>query len=438
MSLNYKIISHSFLLLSLSLLLFLTFVSNCLPINGDSAAYNQQIEDINLHERTVHWGYITVGILFTRMLPFPIDLSMNILATLLGATGISATFLICYKLTEDVLASYFSAALLLSSKTFFENSIFTDVYQAQTVFIMLALVFWLYQKSDLLSAMFYLVAQLMNPITVVTIPLFFLISFSYKRILKCTFYILPLYIIFLYIYWNDLWYSPRGVLGTASYGIYNYFPFFWRLRDTLYHILCDFHFIIVFAVIGGVWILFSRNHVHMKFLGLITVVFMGLISCMPDNKFAKMQVFFPWLSITGGIFIVRLKNILSLKCKSLFILLIIIAIFSMCSICKSAYDVFQNKISNKQFKILCKDINNTVKNDYFIVSDWSRSLLYEHYNFHRIYTEKTFYPSKRGFEDVVLNKNLWVLDKNTKTFIKEKFDIQLQEVQLNSGIIWSN
>ncbi len=434
---KYKIVFHSLVLATASFALFLSFVSNCLPINGDSAAYNQQIEDMNLHERTVHWGYIAVGILFTRMLPFPIDLSMNILAALLGAVGVSLTFLICYKLTNDVLAGYFSAAILLSSKTFFENSVFTDVYQAQTVFIMLALVFWLYQKSDILAAMFFLVAQLMNPITVVTIPLIFLSSFSYKRILKCIFYTLPLYTIFLYIYWHDLWYSPRGVLGTTSYGIYNYFPFFWRLRDTLYHTLYDFHFIVVFAVIGGVWILFSRNHVHMKFLGLITVVFTGLISCMPDNKFAKMQVFFPWLSITGGILAANLKNIASLMGKSLHLILFIIIVISpLFSICKTASDVFQNKISNKQFKMLCKDVNNAVKNDYFIVGDWSRSLLYERYNFHRIYTEKTFYPSKRGFEDIVLNKNICVLDQRTKDLIHKKFNIHLKEVKLREGIVW--
>ncbi len=432
---KYKIISHSFLLFTLSLLLFLTFVSDCLPINGDSAAYNQQIEDMNLHERTVHWGYIAVGILFTRMMPLPIDLSMNILAALLSAVGISATFLICYKLTEDVLASYFSAGILLSSKTFFENSVFTDVYQAQTVFILLAILFWLYQKSDLLTAVFFLVAQLMNPITVVTIPLFFLRYFSYKRILKCIFYILPLYIIFLYIYWNDLWYSPRGVLGTTSYGIYNYFPFFWRLRDTLYHILYDFNYIIIFVIIGGLWMLLLKNYLFYKYLGLLSVMFIGLISCMPDNKFAKMQVFFPWLSITGGILVINLRNISSLKDKSKYIniTLFIIVIFS---IYKSTCGVYKDKISNELFKSLCENVNKMTHKDYLIAGDWSSCLLYERYNFHRIYTEKTFYPTKHGFEDAVVNKNICVLDQRTKDLIHKKFNIHLKEVKLREGVVW--
>lgn len=436
MSSKYKIIFHSTILFVLSVTLFLSFVSNCLPINGDAAAYNQQIEDINLSERTVHWGFIAVGILFTRMLPFPVDLSMNVFAALLGAIGISATFLICYKLTNDVLASYFSAAIPLSSKTFFGNSIFTDIYQAQTVFILLAVLFWLYQKNDLLVVLFFLVAQLMNPFTVVTTPLVFLGSFSYKRMMKLILYILPFYTAFLYVYWNDLWYSPRGVLGTTSYGIYNYFSFFWRLKDTLYHILYDFnYFIILFVIIGVMWMLLLRNYLFYKYLGLISVVFIGLISCMPDNKFAKMQVFFPWLSITGGILVVNLRNISSLKGKSKYIIIpfFIIVIFS---IYKSTCGIYKDKISNELFKSLCENVNKMINKDYLIAGDWSSCLLYERYNFHRIYTKKTFYPTKHGFEYAVVNKNICVLDQRTKDLIYKKFNIHLKDVKLDGGIVW--
>ncbi len=477
-----KIGFHTLLVFALSAALFVAFTADCLPIDGDSAAYIQQIEDGNLGERTTHWGFVACGIVFTRMTPLSVGLSMNVFASALGAIGIAATFLIGCKLAQDVRAGYLSAALLFSSGTFFGNSVFTNVYQAQAVFILLALLFWLYQKSDVLAALFFLLAQLMNPISVAVVPLFFIRAFPpqnplsgappkdgrqdasltsrgwphlwkipcsyvlkevmdvpYKRIARLALASAPLYAIFLYVSWDDFWYSSRGVLGVTRYGIYHHFPFFWRLKDTLYHVSYDFHAMGIFFIFGGLWLLFSRNYARIKFLGIIGIVFLALVFCIPDNQFPKMQAWLPWLSLVGGVLITGRGNAaVSWRKPAYSILLVIFSICFILSLSRNMGDAYNKKTSNARYKALCKNVNSLIGEDVYVVGDWGRCMLYRHYNAGTIPAERVLDPTNPGFEAAIQGKHICVLDAPTRDFIRDKFKSRFQEVRLDSGIVWFN
>lgn len=434
---KYKLQIDAGIIFIASLTIFLSLTTNCLPINGDATAYNQQVEELDLSQRTVHWGFMAVGILFTSIIPFPVDLSMNILAAILGAVGTSATFLICYKLTNDKTSSYLSSVILISSSTFFENSIFINIYHAQTIFILLSVTLWIYKKNDIVAFMMILIAQLINPTSIVALPLYFLSSLTFRRILNFILYVIPIYVIFLFLNKTDFFYSPRGVFAVTNHNIYNYYPFFWRLKDTMYHLTYDFNYTIIFLTIGIGYFIYLRNYTYYKYILIGIILFTGLIYCMPDNWYPKIQVFFPWLAVCGGIIIAEVRN--KLKYRILyFILSGLLCLALTFSVYKCICYVNNKRVLNNQFKEFCINLNKRNKNDIVVVSDWGKSLIYERYNFNKIYTESTSSPIRNNFESVIMNNDFCVIDKETKLLIEKKYEVDFEVKIYNNKKVWFN
>lgn len=435
--LKYKLQTHVGIIFIISLVIFVSFTTNCLPINGDAAAYNQQIEEFDLSQRTVHWGFIAVGMFFTSIVPVSVDLSMNILAVILGAIGTSATFLICHKLTNDKISSYLSVVILILSNTFFENSVFINIYHAQTIFILLSVSIWIYKKSDIAASVMILIAQLINPTSVVALPLYFLSSLTFKRILNLILYTIPVYLIFLFLNKTDFFYSPRGVFAVTSHNIYNYYPFFWRFKDTLYHLTYDFNYIIIFVIVGIGYLLYLRNYAYYKYILIGLILFIGLIYFMPDNWYPKMQVIFPWLAVCGGIIIAEIRK--KLKYKTLYFILsglfCLVLVFSMY---KCICYVYNKRGLNSQFREFCINLNKRNKNDIVVVSDWGKSFIYERYNFNKVYTERASSPVRKNFESIIINSSFCVIDKETKSLIENKYGVDFTVENFNNKKVWFN
>ena len=111
------------LLLSIGLLFFLEPVVQ----NGDSAVYNEQVDQRDLGNRTTHFGYILLGVIARALLPGTTDLVMNLMTLVLGLTGLVAIYFVSYKLTESRLASSFAALAVLCIPSYFRGSVVSEV-----------------------------------------------------------------------------------------------------------------------------------------------------------------------------------------------------------------------------------------------------------------------------------------------------------------------
>jgi hypothetical protein len=83
--------------------------------NGDAAVYNERIDARDLGERTVHIGYVALGIAFRALLPAgPTDLVMNAMTLVLGLVGQLAVYASALRLSRSPLASAVAALALLA------------------------------------------------------------------------------------------------------------------------------------------------------------------------------------------------------------------------------------------------------------------------------------------------------------------------------------
>lgn len=98
----------------LFLVLFVAHLSLLRPLlqNGDSAVYNQQIDDLDLSHRSTHVGYFALGIVFNHLLPFGTDSNMNLMALIVGFLGLAAVYATTKRFSDSRLAA--SAAVLLA------------------------------------------------------------------------------------------------------------------------------------------------------------------------------------------------------------------------------------------------------------------------------------------------------------------------------------
>jgi len=157
-----KLLGDSILVFLTAFLFYVVLTSDCMPINGDTAAYNQQIDDLDLSERTVHWGHMAIGIVWSRLLPLSTDWSMNILGSIFGAIGVTAAFLITYKITKDKISSLAAAAILLVAKTYWQSSVFSEAHLTQTALTWLSFTIWIYNKGDILAGICFLFAVIIR------------------------------------------------------------------------------------------------------------------------------------------------------------------------------------------------------------------------------------------------------------------------------------
>jgi len=137
-------------------LLFIALFAAHLPLvrpllqNGDAAVYNQQIDDRDLSHRTTHVGYIALGIVFNRLLPFSTDLNMNLMLLIIGVLGLAAVYALTQRLSGSRIAALAVVPLALGLPSQVRGMLLSEVDCVSVAFV--ALAFACFQRGATLAA----------------------------------------------------------------------------------------------------------------------------------------------------------------------------------------------------------------------------------------------------------------------------------------------
>ena len=138
--------------------------------NGDSAVYNRQIADRFLGERTTHMGYMALGMVFDRVLPFSTDLNMNLMLLVVGLLGLAAVYSSAKLLGGSRLAALATVPLALGLSAQVRGMLLSEVDVVSVSFVALSFACFLREKaffSGLLFGYSVLVTPLSGPLLTV-------------------------------------------------------------------------------------------------------------------------------------------------------------------------------------------------------------------------------------------------------------------------------
>ena len=210
-------------------LFFLALFAAHLPLlrpvlqNGDSAVYNQQIDDRDLTNRTTHVGYIALGIVFNRLLPFSTDLNMNVMVLLVGVLGLAGVYSIAKAWSESRLAALSTVPLALGLPSQVEGMLLSEVDCVSVAFV--ALAFACFQRgaafpAGLLFGFSLLVTPLSGPLVVLFVMTTAVRTLAergallqpLRRLLKFGGGSLFVYVPTVLVLYRDYVHGPRGLL----------------------------------------------------------------------------------------------------------------------------------------------------------------------------------------------------------------------------------
>lgn len=111
---------------------------------GDSAQYATLARTGDLLEVPSHIGYLLVGWLTVHLLPFlPAEIALRGLSLIFGALGVAATYKIVWHYTQDGLASWLAALVLLVAGEYWFLSTVIEVFTVQSGSLLAAYALWL-------------------------------------------------------------------------------------------------------------------------------------------------------------------------------------------------------------------------------------------------------------------------------------------------------
>ena len=429
------------ILFFLSILTFLLTTSDVIPYEyGDPVTYYQQVDDINLSERTTHWGYIFLGILFNSLSPFSTDFSMNLLSVFCGAIGIICLYTINLKYTKCKLSSFFSALVIATSSNYWLHSSYGNVYQIQTILIWSAFAIWIHGKSDYFSGFLFALSILTNPNAIFMTPLFLYNRISIKRIIKFSSVILVIYSIFLLVYWEDFLFSPRGVLEWFNTDKYNQPDIRYLIVNSFLYIIKSFQYNSIYIVLGIVLMLFNFNKINRNLFYITILCIIGVFS-MSRSQFPKLLPLYVFCSILLAYFSKVIINYnYNTYLKNVTYILIIGSLIP--SFLYSLNEVNSKKFLYNHQKEMSMQLSTMVKKNDFILDNWSSGIAYERYNFNEIYTGKMIFVhnSDEIIQNLIANKNrnnkIWIFNKQVNKYILQHSEIDLKEIRINNTQVW--
>ncbi|MEI9937640.1 MAG: hypothetical protein WDO69_10515 [Pseudomonadota bacterium] len=192
--------------------------------NGDSAAYNTQIDALDLASRSTHVGYLGLGIVFNKLLPFGTDLNMNVMVLAIGVVGLIGVYAVARRLSGSRWAAVFSVLLALVLPSELRGSLLSEVDVVSVSLIALSYAWFLAEVPLVAGAVFGL-SVLVTPMSGPMLTVFVLtVSLSEaglarnasRHLLKLAKFgvaALAVYLPVVLTHYHDYVYGRRGLLN---------------------------------------------------------------------------------------------------------------------------------------------------------------------------------------------------------------------------------
>ncbi|HKO47124.1 MAG TPA: glycosyltransferase family 87 protein [Polyangiaceae bacterium] len=191
--------------------------------NGDSAVYNQQIDDHDLSHRSTHVGYFALGMLFNALLPFGTDLNMNVMLLVVGFLGLVALYFTAKLASNSRLVGLASVVLALSLPSQVRGMLLSEVDGVSVAFVAMAFACFV-RGASLVAGLLFGFSVLVTPLSGPLLVLF-LSSFrirrlgasgvlvgQVKRLAKFGAGALLVFVPAVWMVYQDYVYGPRGLL----------------------------------------------------------------------------------------------------------------------------------------------------------------------------------------------------------------------------------
>ena len=285
--------------------LFLAYANLLQPVlqNGDSAVYNQQIDDRNLSERTSHIGYFALGIVFNALLPFGTELNMNIMVLSVGFLGLAAVYLTAKLLGQSRWAALTPVVVALGLPSQVEGMLLSEVDVLSVAFVAMAFACYLRGAAMPAGALFGF-AVLVTPLSGPLLVLFILTAnfgntagnwrAPLRRILEFGGAAVLIYAPAVLTHYQDYVHGPRGILNAPR----SAFTLSQRVAHSVHFITTELGLMLPFYVIGAALCLVSPRLKQAR-LPAIALLVSTILMAAVGERFVDVPVQLPNLVLLG-------------------------------------------------------------------------------------------------------------------------------------------
>ncbi len=151
--------------------------------NGDTAVYNEQIEQRLVTIRTTHIGYMLMGVAFDRVLPFGVERNVNLMNLAFAAAGALALVVLARSVGVSRGLARFAALMAFGVHAYLRGAVLGEVDVVACALVMLALAAWA-SGRPVVAGLLYGLAMLTTPISGLALPMFVLSRAGSARSLR--------------------------------------------------------------------------------------------------------------------------------------------------------------------------------------------------------------------------------------------------------------
>ncbi|MCX7012077.1 MAG: hypothetical protein NTW86_05840 [Candidatus Sumerlaeota bacterium] len=347
--------------------------------NADAALYAQQIEGLNINDRTIHIGYYLLGIPFTRISPFDVDFSLNLMNALFGALCVGLVPLIAYTLTGRLIPSIAASVALATHCLFVYHSAFAEVYVPQLFFFLLTAQLIL-RDRPIGAGLAFGCAFLATPSTILAAPFVALLRPRWRSMSFFALSFLALVGAVLFPHVHDFLLEERGLLKAVSAGIGPTGAIKKEFAD-----LMGFSLFLVFVAAGLIRLALRPDR---RLFGA-ALVCLWLFPFVLGEKWADVPVQLPLyaaLAATAGVGLAAWADFPWRRAVALGTAVAIFGLGMAVSGTKSYLYVSSVSAQIDSYRTNVHIIAEAAKPGYVVVGRWSRGIVFEHYLFRRANT----------------------------------------------------
>ena len=377
-SLPHNMVLGVFVVFSVSFVGMVLMAPNGL-INGDAALYAQQIEELNLQSRTTHIGYYLLGIVFTRILPLPVDYALNIMNCLLAALCVCLVSSISYTITGKLIPAIVSSIALLTYSVFAFNGTYAEVYVPQLFFFLLSVQMLLWNRP-IFTGLFLSCACLITPSTLLALPFIVLIRPRKRAVFLWAVTFTAVTTAVLMPVLHDFLFGPRGLLKTMGTSLGLVGAAMKEMRE-----LSFFCLFLVFILVGGLNLFFSKK---LRWLG-VTLIVLWLTHFIFGEKFGDVPVQLPLYAMLCVVCGLGCRTLLGFSQGGRLLRASTIFLFVLALLVSGSVTYLRlSKVTEgiREYRDTVFLMHKTAEPNYLLVGDWSRGILFEHYIFRNSYT----------------------------------------------------
>jgi len=418
---------------------------------GDSAVYNEQIENLNLGGRTGHIGYFILGILATKISPWSTDFTMNLFASLCAAITTALTFGLILDLTSKRSAAFVGAFALAFSPMFWQHAALSHYLMPQTLFILAAYYSW-YRSKPFLAGALFLMALLITPLSALALPGFLLAPPTKRTTLifgaAC---FLP-YALFVWMFRQDFLFGSRGVFASGILDESDNVTLLWSILRFGYHLALNFHLFLLVAAVPFVLLIFRRRANSLWVLLATASCALVLVLFGITNHHIWFHLpFYPLVALCIGL---GLKATADLPEKSRRLAGLVPFLLLFLSFVNGFISVNELRSELASFRDLSLEVSATRSDDAMVIAEWSKGIRFERYTEGRSYVGVWQDPSglstKAGIDDppdylllkseldelVQSGREAWILDRQAAGLVQAEVSRPLAIVTLEAGPVW--